>query len=68
MRRGNNPLVSGNAFKILSMLILAPGNNAELWFLGEVQHEKKLLFLVFFLEFGAIMEFRWVPLLWISGL
>ena len=67
MRRGNNPLVSGNAFKILSMFLLAPGNNAELRFLGEFQHEKNFYFW-FFSEFGAIMEFRWVPLLWISGL
>ena len=53
MRRVNNPLVSGNSFKILSMLILALGNNAELRFLGNF-NMKKLLFLVF-LEFGVIM-------------
>ena len=53
MRRVNNPLVAGNSFKILSMLILALGNNAELRFLGNF-NMKKLLFLVF-LEFGVIM-------------
>ena len=40
--------MSGNAFKVLSVLILAPGNNAELRFLGEFQHEKNFYFWFFF--------------------
>ena len=36
--------MSGNAFKVLSVLILAPGNNAELRFLGEFQHKKTSIF------------------------
>ena len=56
MRRGNNPLMSGNAFKILSVLILAPGNNVDCDFWGKFNMKKNFYFW-FFLEFGAIIEF-----------
>ena len=66
MRRENNPLMSGNSFKILSILILAPGNNAELRFFGNFNMKKTSIF-GFFLEFGVIIEFRRVSLLRIIG-